>query len=185
MQTVQLLAEVPWTNLPCEQLHGSLATFRKWQSENGTTSLVARALMHQFVRGLSPEATKTEKEVAKLERQIKKVAAKNPEKGSAMSTFLSEVWATLKRNAGEDSAGPLDFDFAKLTLKQAAAQYLTLSLHEHQQLLTKARNGVAAKKQELKEQLEALEAKHQALLEQLTEEQESAPPCLHVCLQAQ
>ena len=51
--TLQLLAEVPWTNLACEQLHGSLAAFRKWHPDFGTTSLVARALMHQFMRVLS------------------------------------------------------------------------------------------------------------------------------------
>eukprot|EP00974_Lingulodinium_polyedra_P094519 9161489-Lingulodinium_polyedra.AAC.1 len=61
-------------------------------------------------------------------------------------------------------------------MKMVVAQHLCLSLHEHGQLLAKARHGAIAKKQELRSELEALEAKHKDLVQQLQEEQATVPP---------
>ena len=52
--TVKLLGQVPWATLPCEQLHGSLAVFRRWHPEFGLVPLVPRALMMQFSRVIVP-----------------------------------------------------------------------------------------------------------------------------------
>ena len=55
--TLQLLGELPWTTLPCEQLHGSLAAFRRWHPSYGLAVFVARASMHHVVRVISPTIT--------------------------------------------------------------------------------------------------------------------------------
>eukprot|EP00975_Prorocentrum_lima_P060180 12621052-Prorocentrum_lima.AAC.1 len=42
--TIVLLGEVSWTTLPAEQQHASLARLKKWHSEYGAKTLVARAM---------------------------------------------------------------------------------------------------------------------------------------------
>ena len=80
--TLQQLGQISWTTLPCEQMHGSLAVFRRWHPEFGAESLVSRSLMLQFPRILVPHISKAEKELAKTCAVMRKVSAKQPEKGS-------------------------------------------------------------------------------------------------------
>ena len=55
VSSIRLLNEVPWTTLPAEQMHGSLAVFRRWHPEFGVESLLSRAFMLQLSRVLEPK----------------------------------------------------------------------------------------------------------------------------------
>ena len=70
----------------------------------------------------------------------------------------------------------MDFDFGQLTLQRAHGMCACLSAHEHEQMLTQARNGVLAKKQQLQSELLALEQTHSELMAKLQEEQAVVPP---------
>ena len=70
---VKLMAHIPWAPLPCEQMHGSLAIFRKRHPDFGALVLISRALMLQFSRVIMPSVSKAEKDLAKVSRLLEKL----------------------------------------------------------------------------------------------------------------
>eukprot|EP00974_Lingulodinium_polyedra_P057855 5570984-Lingulodinium_polyedra.AAC.1 len=148
-RAVALLAECPWTNLPCEQLHGSLATFRRWHPSYGTETLVARSLMHQFVRIINPKLSKNERQLATLVTKIKRLTAKQPEKRSATSQWLAEVMALLRTQPGEEPAVDWNTTFAAQVCRMASAQWAAMAVQEQAKIYAKTHCGVLAKKKEL------------------------------------
>eukprot|EP00974_Lingulodinium_polyedra_P042885 4117610-Lingulodinium_polyedra.AAC.1 len=99
---IKLLGQCPWTTLPCEQMHGSLAVFRKWHPDFGVSPLLSRAFMLQFSRIAIPDITKAEKELAKTSKLIHKIMEKNPDKATGTSQLYADIQAAMQ---GSDTAG--------------------------------------------------------------------------------
>ena len=78
---LRIFSQLSWTSLPCEQLHGSLAVFRRWHPEFGVAPLVCRALLLQVSRILVPSTSKAEKEMAATIESLRKLSRKRPTQG--------------------------------------------------------------------------------------------------------
>eukprot|EP00974_Lingulodinium_polyedra_P134229 11228333-Lingulodinium_polyedra.AAC.1 len=159
-------------------MHGSLAAFRKWHPEFGTASLVSRALIHQFMRVISPETSRAEKQAARLVRQIKALQAKEPEKRAGTAQVMADIVAELKAEAGEEAQKNWTAEHIRKVCKRSQLVWSCLSVHEHAQALAKARSAAITKKEFYQGQLEALEAKHRSLMDKLAEEQAFIPPVM-------
>ena len=79
VMAVNLLSEVGWTSLPCEQQHGSLAQLKRWHPEYSVHTLISRGLMHQTAR-LLPSASAEEKRITAISQRMAKLARSNPNK---------------------------------------------------------------------------------------------------------
>ena len=104
--TVKLLEQVPWTTLPCEQLHGSLSVFRRWHPEFWAVPLVSRAIMLQVSRIIFPSISKAEKELANVIQRIRRLCAKQTHMTRATSHLVAEIFSSLRHRHGNDSVAP-------------------------------------------------------------------------------
>ena len=62
----KLMAHNPWATLPCEQMHGSLAIFRKRHPDFGVLAHIPRFLMLQFSRVSMPYVSNAKHDLAKV-----------------------------------------------------------------------------------------------------------------------
>ena len=91
VRVVELLGQAPWTSLPAEQQHGSLAMLRRWHHEYSTETLVSRALIHQGVRIL-PSLSEDEKKLAALTKQLGVLVRKDPSKTGPKSMLVQALY---------------------------------------------------------------------------------------------
>ena len=100
---VRLLGEVPWSSLPAEQQHGSLAQVRRWHPEYGAETLLSRALLMQVCR-LMPGPSKEERRIAVICRRLDRLEAANPGKATGRHEFLKGLIAAFarKKSAGDE-----------------------------------------------------------------------------------
>eukprot|EP00974_Lingulodinium_polyedra_P046797 4484952-Lingulodinium_polyedra.AAC.1 len=178
--TIKLLGECPWTTLPCEQLHGSLAIFRRWHPEYGTESLLGRAFMHQFNRVISPSVSKTEQEVHRLAAHLRQLSTKNPDKVTGFNQWVSTAMGVLKAKAGEsDPAAPADDEtYNKVVMSRAGIVWATMEAWEKAALLNKARASAIVKKEAQHQEYQALLADHQKMVALAQEEGKIVPPLM-------
>ena len=95
VQVLQLLGQVGWTSLPCEQQHGSLAQLKKWHPEYTEATLIARGLMHHTSRIL-PQATAEQKRLSAINRQIAKLCKAKPERVGGQHMLLKAMISIAK-----------------------------------------------------------------------------------------
>ncbi len=111
---LDLMADAPWSTLPAEQQHGSLAVLRRWHPEYSTTTLSARALLVQL-RRLLPTFQKMSGKLARLARQLDRTLSKNPTKSGGRQEFLSELFKHLRSRSWSHSTRDVPADMtAKL-----------------------------------------------------------------------
>ena len=174
---VRLLGECPWCTLPCEQVHGSLAVFRRWHPDFGVEALLARAFMLQFARIAVPSISKAERGLLTISKQIHKLLAKNFDHAGGASELYAETMASLK-DAGvpeeevADSTGTVK---PTLVCKRSAAMWATLSIYEKHELLVKARARAGQKRKEAQATVAVLEERHKELLAKVEAEDEAIP----------
>eukprot|EP00974_Lingulodinium_polyedra_P128680 11207081-Lingulodinium_polyedra.AAC.1 len=132
--------------------------------------------MHQFARVAIPSLTRTEKEVGRLVAKIKQLAAREPEKASGSGHLLAEVMAVLKAQPGEEASTEITQTFAAQACRQSATMWATLSAREQGQLYAKAQCAMLAKKEQIAEEVAALNKKYEALMKEVAEESRQIPP---------
>ena len=90
VRVLDLLAEVPWTSLPAEQQHGSLAVLRRWHKDYSAGTLVSRGLLHQVAR-LIPSPSDDEKRMHKLLRRLTAIATAHPQKAGGRQLLVQAM----------------------------------------------------------------------------------------------
>ena len=95
VMVVELFGECPWSSMPAEQQHASVAQLHRWHPEYQLHQLLARSLVHQTVR-LLPHPSKLEKQLARLSRKVERVQAKSAEKASPSHLMVKALIAVAK-----------------------------------------------------------------------------------------
>ena len=164
--TVKLLGECPWTSLPAEQQHGSLALLKRWHPDYGMDTLITRALLMQVARML-PGMTESEKQVSQLMRKIQKLQAANPDKASGRQVFLKDLIALArkKQEAGDERFSRLSAnDISKHWFSRHAVLWAQQSVRNQHAWHQRARIAARGKRHQIAEEVEALQAKLEVLM---------------------
>ena len=94
-QVVELLAECPWSSMPAEQQHASVALLHRWHQEYGAEQLLSRALLHQVVR-LLPRPSKLDRQITRVIAKYHKTQAKNPLRASGSHMLVQALVRVFK-----------------------------------------------------------------------------------------
>ena len=95
VEAVQLLAECPWSSMPAEQQHASVALLHRHHQEYEVNQLICRALLHQAVRVL-PHQSKIDKQVAKVCKKMEKVQRAVPQRASGSHMLVKALVAVVQ-----------------------------------------------------------------------------------------
>ena len=142
---VWLLGQIGWSSLPAEQQHGSLAVFRRWHPEYGFGTLAARAMMMSFSR-LLPSIRREEKELARLDRALRALANKNPDKLGGKQQLVSDLFAHLRSRGGKHETRVVPTHIGQLIFKRHNAVWARYTLQEKQKLTLRAQRAAGAKR---------------------------------------
>ena len=96
VRLVECLSQCPWTSLPAEQQHGSLAMLKKWHPDYSTEVLVGRALMHQGVRIL-PSLRGDHLKLAQVQKQLRSAMRKDPTKVGPKHMLVQALFRVIKQ----------------------------------------------------------------------------------------
>ena len=137
---VRLLGECSWGTQVVEQIHASAAVVSRFHPEYALDTLLCRSMM-LLASKLLPSQTKKQKAVAKLQKQMTRLARQNPSTGGARQFYFGElckVAATtygqqrlpairkhiMKSHAGafRAHAGPVQFSYIRRALANASAR---------------------------------------------------------------
>ena len=92
---VELLGECPWSSMPAEQQHASVAQLHRWHPEYQLHQLLARSLVHATVR-LLPNPNKLDKQIARLSRKLDRVQAKQVDAAGPSHLMVKALVAVAK-----------------------------------------------------------------------------------------
>ena len=101
-KVVQLLAECPWSSMPAEQQHASVALLHRWHQEYGLTQLLSRAMLHQTVR-LLPTSSKLDKQLSRLCQKMQKLERAVPERASGSHMLVKALVSVVSTRKEYDS----------------------------------------------------------------------------------
>ena len=144
---VVLIAEAPWSTTGVEQGHGSMAMLHRFHPDYNSSTICARALVHQLrnLFATPPEA----KQKAKTQTQLDKHENKCPEKQGGRHVFLADCYASV---AAELPAGTkLSNSLRKRVFQTHAEVYANLPLHIKEKYQAVAAETSAAKRRKLNE----------------------------------
>ena len=145
--TVQLLGEVPWSSLPAEQQHGSLAMLHKWHPGYSAPTLISRALMLQ-VSKLVPSPGKQEKEAQKLVDRLQRILRAQPDRVHGRNMLIGSMIAICRGKKEENQPGyehSMD-KVAKHCMTRHMAMWAQQSLAQRAEWEARARRHSATKK---------------------------------------
>lgn len=175
---VQLLGEIGWATLPAEQQHGSLAVLKKWHPEYTREALIGRAFILQLCR-LLPSQSQEEKMLARLNLQIRRLEAKQPQKAqSGRHAVLSQLWKLARSRTWDGSAHSFSLDYTHEIMKRHAAFWAKQNLAAKLKWERKAKREAMLAKESLEEELEATKAARALLLDRMVGQEERVPPIL-------
>ena len=171
VMAVKLLGEIPWSSMPAEQQHGSLAAFRRWHPGYGMETIGTRAMLHQMSR-LLPAVSEDQKMIAKINGRIRKLEAACPERVGGRHIFLKGlvVCALVSKKGGDPRlARQTPGAISKALFVKHAALWARQSVrmqddHNKQARLRAAerRDAISAELSSLESQLELIGEQHQA-----------------------
>eukprot|EP00974_Lingulodinium_polyedra_P096110 9315106-Lingulodinium_polyedra.AAC.1 len=95
---LRLMAEVNWATTTTEQQHASVTLMQRHHPDYDLDKLLVRAGLHTF-RKLLPGLTPEEKELQKLEKQLDRLEARQPDKVSGRLMFFKNMAEGLKERA--------------------------------------------------------------------------------------
>ena len=147
IKTVELLGEVPWTSLPAEQQHSSLAMLRKWHPEYAVNTLISRALLLQAFK-LLPTQSKAEKLAERLSGRLQNILRAQPEKISGRQMLVASMIriCTGKRELGQAGHGVSGYTIANRCISRHGAFWARQSLAQQAEWNGLARRHAHAKR---------------------------------------
>ena len=95
-KVVELLGECPWSSMPAEQQHASVALLHRWHQEYGLEQLISRSLLHQTVR-LLPSESKTDKLMSKICKKMDRLDGKMPHRANGSHMLVAALVAVVKK----------------------------------------------------------------------------------------
>ena len=144
-----LIAEAPWSTTGVEQGHGSMAMLHRFHPDYSSSTICARALVHQLGKlfATPPEA----KQKARTKTQLDKHDNKCPETQGGRHVFLAGCYAPVAAElpAGAKLSNPL----RKRMFQTHAEVYANLPLHIKEKYQAVAAETSAAKRRKLNEDI--------------------------------
>ena len=155
--TVELLGEVPWTTLPAEQQHASLALLHKWHPGYGPDTLISRALLLQFMK-LLPTTTKDEKQKAGVLRRMDVIMRANPDKVTGRHMMCASMIAIFKGRKEEGRAGyeANMRNLAKHCFTRQSVMWANMGIRQQMEWSQRARMHAAERREDLEEHWQRL-----------------------------
>ena len=157
--TVELLGEVPWSTLPAEQQHSSLALLHKWHPEYGPDMLLSRALMLQMCR-LLPAASKIEKKREAVLRRLDYILRATPDRVCGNTMMLKSMIALARGRLGEGRNGN-EVSVRKVSLvcfNRQAAMWAGMGIRQQAEWQQRARHHASDRMLALNAEWETLHA---------------------------
>ena len=94
VDTVRMFGEAPWTSLPAEQQHGSLAVLHRWHPEYTLETLTTRSFILQLCR-LMPSRSAGEKQLGEVMRRMRRILASDPARAGGRHEFFKHVFKMI------------------------------------------------------------------------------------------
>ena len=95
VEAVQLLGQCPWSSMPAEQQHASVALLHRNHQEYEMPQLICRALLHQAVR-LLPHQSKIDKQLARVMKKMAKVQRAVPQRAGGSHMLVKALVAVVR-----------------------------------------------------------------------------------------
>ena len=172
---LELMADAPWSTLPAEQQHGSLAVLRRWHPEYSTTTLSARALLLQL-RRLLPTVSEDERQMARLSCKLNRALSRNPDKSHGRSEFLSELFTHLRSRSCSHSTREVPADMRIKIFKHHAKSWARCSLLEQRHFELLARGRSSAARESLSQEVDEIRGQRALLAGRIEEAADRSRP---------
>jgi hypothetical protein len=172
---VSLLGEIPWTTLPAEQQHGSMAIMRRWHPEVGAQTLASRAFLLQL-RRLMPSMSREEKQVHVISKSLQALLRKQPEKAAGRQIYLADLYAHLRDRAWTHSTRDVPSNMRTLLFQSHAKSWARIALADRRDAELRARARARDAHAALREEAETLRQQRDLLADRLSAGQGDARP---------
>ena len=134
-----------------------------------------------------PRISKAERELALVVATIRKLSAKQPQKGSGLHQLVADIFNALKEDDSHLGVGKLPQEVKTLVFSKASETWATLELAQKTDLLIKHRRSAIAKAEGIAQEITNLEDKLSLLATLVREEADKVQPMVlrECCLPGQ
>ena len=177
LDTLKLLADIPWSTLVVEQQHGTMASIHRHHPEYELNTLMGRTLLMQ-VRRLLPHMSEDEQQLARLRRELDKALSRQPEKQGARHAIVSQLFGHLRSRCWANSERHVPVDMARRIISSASRILRAATIGQVHSLERTSLIRAAEARQYLNDEADRLRQERDLLLQRMGEEQQVRKPLI-------